>query len=124
MCPIAAKRRRSRTCSADRSINAKYRYFAAIRRFQFLAVLTLVQCAPQMCARSGGGRLGGDGRPGNPRTHSRKQGLADRGDIRRFGFTVVLTALPSFATCLLVGRGGMLRSKDAPVTLRKSSQTA
>ena len=37
----------------------KYHDLTAIMRFQFLAVLTLVQCASQICARPAGGRLGG-----------------------------------------------------------------
>jgi tripartite-type tricarboxylate transporter receptor subunit TctC len=44
---------------AGRLRNVKYNDLTAIMRFQFLAVLTLVQCASQICAPDAGGRLGG-----------------------------------------------------------------
>jgi len=59
MCRIEATRPRLQICSAGRLRNAKYHDLTAIMRFQFLDVLTLVQCASQICARPAGGRLGG-----------------------------------------------------------------
>jgi tripartite-type tricarboxylate transporter receptor subunit TctC len=45
--------------TSGRLRNVKYNDLTAIMRFQFLAVLTLVQCASEICARPAGGRLGG-----------------------------------------------------------------